>query len=100
MEGYTESAATGILAGINAARYILGEAPLLLPETTMLGALVNYITDGSVSDFQPMGANMGILPELPERIRDKKATYMALAQRGMQALEALLAADAAQTGTE
>ena len=43
---------------------------------------------------------MGILPELPERIRDKKAKYMALAQRGMQALEALLTEDAAQTGTE
>ena len=90
VEGYTESAATGILAGINAARYILGEAPLLLPETTMLGALVNYITDGSVSDFQPMGANMGILPPLEKKIRHKDERYAALAQRAVSALEAIL----------
>ena len=58
VEGYTESAATGILAGINAARFASGEEPLVLPPETMLGALVNYITDESVDNFQPMGANM------------------------------------------
>ena len=90
VEGYTESAATGILAGINAARYLSGEAPLILPETTMLGALVGYITDESVSNFQPMGANMGILPPLENKIRHKDERYAALAQRVTAALEAIL----------
>ena len=90
VEGYTESAATGILAGINAARYLCGEAPLILPETTMLGALVGYITDESVSNFQPMGANMGILPPLENKIRHKDERYAALAQRATAALEAIL----------
>ena len=90
VEGYTESAATGILAGINAARYLSGEAPLILPETTMLGALVGYITDESVSNFQPMGANMGILPPLENKIRHKDERYAALAQRATAALEAIL----------
>ena len=90
VEGYTESAATGILAGINAARYLSGEAPLILPETTMLGALVGYITDESVSNFQPMGANMGILPPLENKIRHKDERYAALAQRATAALETIL----------
>ena len=90
VEGYTESAATGILAVINAARYLSGEAPLILPETTMLGALVGYITDESVSNFQPMGANMGILPPLEIKIRHKDERYAALAQRATAALEAIL----------
>ncbi len=58
VEGYTESAATGILAGINAARFANGEEPLVLPPETMLGALINYITDESVGNFQPMGAGL------------------------------------------
>ncbi len=90
VEGYTESAATGILAGINASRYLFGEEPLLLPEVTMLGALVNYITDGSISNFQPMGANMGILPPLEQNIRHKEERYAAFAQRSISALEVIL----------
>ncbi len=90
VEGYTESAATGILAGINAARQVSGEPPLILPEVTMLGAIVNYITDGSVSDFQPMGANMGILPPLEQKIRHKEERYAALATRAISALEEIL----------
>lgn len=90
VEGYTESAASGILAGINAGRYLKGEAPLILPETTMLGALINYITDETVTDFQPMGANMGILPPLENKIRHKDERYAALAQRAVSALEEIL----------
>ena len=100
VEGYMESAGSGLVAGLNLARAVQGKPPLHLPRETMLGALAAHVSDSYCDKFQPMGANMGILPELPERIRDKKAKYMALAQRGMQALEALLAADAAQTGTE
>lgn len=90
VEGYTESAASGILAGINAGRYLKDEAPLILPETTMLGALINYITDETVTDFQPMGANMGILPPLEDKIRHKDERYAALAQRAVSALEEIL----------
>ena len=60
VEGYMESAASGIIAGINAAALLKDEKPLILPEFTMIGALLNYICDESVADFQPMGANFGI----------------------------------------
>lgn len=90
VEGYTESAATGILAAINAAHFAKGEEPLVLPPETMLGALINYITDESVGNFQPMGANMGILPPLEKKIRHKDERYAALAERAIAGLEAVL----------
>ena len=83
VEGYMESAACGIVAGINAAAEILGDNPLVLPPFTMIGALLNYICDESVTDFQPMGANFGILPPLEMKIRDKKERYGALAERSL-----------------
>ncbi len=81
VEGYMESAASGIVAGINAAAKLRGEKPLILPEFTMIGALLHYICDGTVTDFQPMGANFGILPPLDTHIRDKRERYAALAKR-------------------
>lgn len=78
-----ESAMSGILAGLNAARYINGEEPLILPRFTMMGALSSYISDKMIENFQPMGANFGVIPPLPERIRDKKQRYEALAQRSL-----------------
>ncbi len=90
VEGYMESASSGILAGINAVRRMRQEAPLILPETTMTGALSRYISGYAGKDFQPMGANFGILPSLPERIRDKRERYMALAQRALADLDAVL----------
>lgn len=84
VEGYMESASSGIVAGINAAAEILGEKPLILPEFSMIGALLSYICDESVADFQPMGANFGILPALPQKIRDKKERYGALANRSLE----------------
>ena len=86
VEGYMESASSGILAGINAARVLLGEETLVLPETTMMGALSRYISDESVQNFQPMGANFGVLPPVGVRIRDKAARYQALADRALSAL--------------
>ncbi len=91
VEGYMESAASGILAGINAARTLTGEAPLILPPDTMLGALSRYIADTSVHDFQPMGAAMGLLPPLSERVRDKKLRYRMLAERALRSLQNALA---------
>ena len=83
VEGYMESAAAGILAGLNMARRLQGKAPIKLPDITMLGALSNYISNETVTNFQPMGANFGILPPLDEVIRDKKLRYEALSQRSL-----------------
>lgn len=87
VEGYMESAASGIMAGKNAVRALRSEAPLCLPKETMIGALTGYISDPTVTDFQPMGANFGVLPPLEEHIRDKKERYAALAQRALMKLE-------------
>ena len=89
VEGYIESAASGILAGLNMARQVKGLPPVSLPAETMLGSLSRYISDPSVTDFQPMGSNMGILPPLPERIKGKQERYEALALRGLNALNAV-----------
>ena len=88
VEGYMESAGSGILAGINAARYLLGETPLILPPTTMLGAMSRYVADESIKDFQPMGAAMGLLPPLEDRVRDKRQRYLLLAERALADLKA------------
>lgn len=86
VEGYMESAASGIMAGINAVRRAQGEEPLVLSEYNMIGALSQYISDESVTNFQPMGANFGILPPIEPKIRDKRERYMALANRALEQL--------------
>lgn len=87
VEGYMESAASGIMAGKNAVRLARGKAPLSLPDVTMIGALSAYISDETVRDFQPMGANFGILPPIEPKIRDKKQRYAAFSERALRALE-------------
>ena len=84
VEGYMESAASGIIAGINAANQLLCSEPLILPQFSMIGALLSYICDESVKDFQPMGANFGVLPPLENHIRDKRERYMALSLRSLE----------------
>ncbi len=90
VEGYMESAGSGLLAGQNAAKRILGEEPLILPELTMLGALAAHVTDDTPKSYQPMGAAFGLLPPLAEPIRDKRERYEALARRSLMYLETLL----------
>lgn len=90
VEGYMESASSGLLAGLNAVRKANGEPPLLLGENTMLGALTDYISDPSVKNFQPMGANFGILPPIEPKIRDKKERYAALSKRALDELEKVI----------
>ncbi len=90
VEGYIESAASGIMAGINMARRLKNKPPLILPIDTMIGALTAYISGGCCGEFQPMGCNMGILPELPERIKDKKLKYKTYADRAINSLKAVL----------
>lgn len=87
VEGYMESAASGIMAGKNAVRLARGKAPLSLPDVTMIGALSAYISDETVRDFQPMGANFGVLPPIEPKIRDKKQRYAAFSERALRALE-------------
>ncbi len=90
VEGYMESAASGIMAGINAAKVLKGENTQTLPETTMIGALSRYIADPTVKKFQPMGANLGVLPELEKRPRDKRERAAAYAERALTALDKFL----------
>ncbi len=87
VEGYVESAASGLIAGKNAARMINGEEPQVYPVDTAIGSMAHYITHTEGKHFQPMNANFGIFPELPERIRDKKKRYEALAERALTSLD-------------
>lgn len=87
VEGYVESAASGLLAGINAARLAKGQEPVTFPQETAMGSMAYYITHAEGKHFQPMNANFGLFPELPERIKDKKLRYETLAQRALASLE-------------
>ena len=87
VEGYVESASSGLVAGINAARLARGEAPLVFPETTCHGALAHYITTGEADHFQPMNVNFGLLPPLPQRIRKKREKKQRLAERALADIE-------------
>jgi methylenetetrahydrofolate--tRNA-(uracil-5-)-methyltransferase len=84
VEGYTESAATGMLAGINLARLLGGEAAVLPPVTTMLGALYRYLRETEPGRFQPMNANFGLMEPLANAPRDKFKKKAALAERALQ----------------
>lgn len=86
VEGYVESAGSGLIAGMNAARLAKGEPLLEFPQETALGAMAYYITHAEGKHFQPMNANFGLFPSLPERIKDKKLRYETLAQRALDAL--------------
>jgi methylenetetrahydrofolate--tRNA-(uracil-5-)-methyltransferase len=81
VEGYTESAASGILAGINLDRVLAGLPPALPPASTMMGALLRYLRDSPPERFQPMNSNWGLVDPLPEAIRDKRRKRERLAER-------------------
>lgn len=90
VEGYMESASSGLMAGINAYLRAVDKETLTLPEVTMIGSLSRYISDESVVDFQPMGANFGVLPSLVDRPRDKALRGAAYAQRALDSLNEYL----------
>jgi methylenetetrahydrofolate--tRNA-(uracil-5-)-methyltransferase len=81
VEGYTESAASGILAGINLARVLDGLDSVIPPPTTMLGALLRYLRDADPKRFQPMNSNWGLVDPLPREVRDKQKKREFLAER-------------------
>ena len=87
VEGYVESAARGLYAGINAALIAQGKEPVIFPEETMMGAMAHYITHASPKHFQPINANFGIIPRLEKRIREKRERNLALSQRALTVLE-------------
>lgn len=86
VEGYVESSASGIIAGINAARAALGQEPLAPPRETMIGSLLDYVANGPIEDFQPMNSNFGILPPIPEphKKRERKELKLERARRAME----------------
>jgi methylenetetrahydrofolate--tRNA-(uracil-5-)-methyltransferase len=88
VEGYVESAASGLIAGLNAARAAKGEQCLVLPQETTIGSLAHYITSADAKHFQPMNANFGLLPPLSERIRNKKLKNEQLAERALANISA------------
>jgi methylenetetrahydrofolate--tRNA-(uracil-5-)-methyltransferase len=88
VEGYTESCATGLVAGLNMARLLAGDAPIVPPPTTMLGALYRYLRDADPRHFQPMNANFGLLDELPAPVRDKRRKRELFASRALAELGA------------
>lgn len=87
VEGYVESAASGLYAGLNAARLAKGLEPVIFPKKTMMGAMANYITHASAKDFQPINANWGIVPKLEQKIRNKQERNEALSHRALEIIE-------------
>ena len=83
VEGYTESTATGLIAGLNLSRMLHGEEPLVPPPTTMLGALYRYMREADPRHFQPMNANFGLVDDLPQRIKDKRKKREMIAERAL-----------------
>lgn len=89
VEGYLESAGTGLLAGVNAVRFLNGEPPAVLPQTTALGSVIRHICHADPRTFQPMNVNFGLLPPLDEPVRAKRERRQALVDRALRALRSL-----------
>lgn len=87
VEGYVESAGSGLLAGINAARLVQGEELVVFPKETALGSMARYITEADSKNFQPMNINFGLFPNLPKKIRDKKEKGQMLADRALTTIQ-------------
>jgi len=90
VEGYVESASSGLVAGINAARLVMGKEPVVFPEATAHGALCHYITTADAKKFQPMNVNFGLMPKPAGRIRDKKLKKQKIAEAALAALDDFL----------
>ncbi|MEC0123889.1 FADH(2)-oxidizing methylenetetrahydrofolate--tRNA-(uracil(54)-C(5))-methyltransferase TrmFO [Paenibacillus pabuli] len=93
VEGYVESAASGLIAGMNAAKAALGQELVVLPVETTLGSMAQYITTADFKHFQPMNANFGLLPKLETKIRNKKEKNEALAKRALDGIARFAAAE-------
>lgn len=87
VEGYVESAASGLVAGVNAAKLIKGQTPVSFPEETAIGSMAHYITATNAKSFQPMNANFGIFPPLPQKIKNKQERYEKHADRALGSIQ-------------
>ncbi|ENQ3106621.1 FADH(2)-oxidizing methylenetetrahydrofolate--tRNA-(uracil(54)-C(5))-methyltransferase TrmFO [Bacillus cereus] len=87
VEGYVESAASGLLAGVNAARLVKGEEPVVLPAVTAMGSMANYITSTNAKNFQPMNANFGLFAPLEKKIKKKQERNEAYANRALETIQ-------------
>jgi methylenetetrahydrofolate--tRNA-(uracil-5-)-methyltransferase len=87
VEGYVESAASGLIAGINAARMSIGQDPLIFPAESAMGSMARYITETNPKSFQPMNVNFGLFPQLPVKIRDKNTRNLELAHRALETIQ-------------
>jgi methylenetetrahydrofolate--tRNA-(uracil-5-)-methyltransferase len=87
VEGYVESAASGLIAGINAARLVKGEDPVEFPHETAMGSMARYITTTNAKNFQPMNANFGLFPDLPEKIKGKQERNEKHATRALETIQ-------------
>ncbi|WLR52329.1 FADH(2)-oxidizing methylenetetrahydrofolate--tRNA-(uracil(54)-C(5))-methyltransferase TrmFO [Bacillus tianshenii] len=87
VEGYVESAASGLIAGINAARIAQGQEAVVVPKETAIGSMARYITEANSKNFQPMNANFGLFPSLEEKIRNKKERNEAYAKRALETIQ-------------
>ncbi|WP_409275674.1 FADH(2)-oxidizing methylenetetrahydrofolate--tRNA-(uracil(54)-C(5))-methyltransferase TrmFO [Neobacillus sp. SCS-31] len=87
VEGYVESAASGLISGINAARLALGQEPVQFPIETAMGSMAHYITNANPDNFQPMNVNFGLFPELPVRIKGKQERYLQYANRAIETIQ-------------
>ncbi|MCR8848632.1 FADH(2)-oxidizing methylenetetrahydrofolate--tRNA-(uracil(54)-C(5))-methyltransferase TrmFO [Rossellomorea sp. SC111] len=87
VEGYVESAASGLIAGINAAKLAVGEEPVVFPYETAMGSMARYITTANKHNFQPMNANFGLFPELPKKVKGKKERNEEHANRALETIQ-------------
>lgn len=87
VEGYVESAASGLIAGINAARLARGKDPIVFPWETAIGSMAKYISTANIKNFQPMNANFGLFPELPHKVKGKKERAEAYARRALETIQ-------------
>ncbi|MBE1553474.1 FADH(2)-oxidizing methylenetetrahydrofolate--tRNA-(uracil(54)-C(5))-methyltransferase TrmFO [Sporosarcina limicola] len=90
VEGYVESAGSGLIAGVNAANLALGKEPFLFPNETALGSMARYITEANPANFQPMNINFGLFPDLGERVKSKLERSEKHAERALKAIEKFL----------
>ncbi|MBQ7466233.1 MAG: FAD-dependent oxidoreductase, partial [Oscillospiraceae bacterium] len=89
VEGYVESCASGFLVGVETARRLLGEVPADFPQTTAIGALGLYVSNETVTAFQPMNVNFGIIPPLDHRVKGKRNKNAEISQRSLAVIDAM-----------
>ena len=90
VEGYVESASSGMVAGINAAMSYLGKSRVIFPSTTATGALSNYISDASIRNFQPMNINFGLMQSLDKKIKDKRKKNYEISRRALEEIKRII----------